>query len=257
MNTKTKVYVLLLVWGVVILQFMVNRSIDREEVLVEQVLSEGVDSIRQSSVRAFAMYGNDEMAESVKETIVKKVAKMLGIEAGYVISSSVEETGQTTSKITRLTKQGEQGDTEVKVITVYKQDAYEQEKIEQYLMVEIDLKEQAGVAVTGMKSEITEIYNDLGMEPSINMHMTSQKKGRLTEEEMNAEIDSFFEELNAKHVSYDEFQNTVMAYGYSKDIDDFVYQGKEKVNIQIAFSYDEENDVTILHTAVPFIDGTF
>ena len=37
--------------------------------------------------------------------------------------------------------------------------------------------------------------------------MTSQIKGRLTEEEMKEEIDTYFEELNAKHISYDEFQN--------------------------------------------------
>ena len=89
------------------------------------------------------------------------------------------------------------------------------------------------------------------------MHMTSQIKGRLTEVEMKEEIDTYFEELNAKHISYDEFQNTIIAYGYSKDIDEFVYQDRDKVNVQIAFSYDENSDVTIMHTAVPFIDGAF
>lgn len=257
LNRKTKIYVILLIWGAVILQFAINRSINREEVLVEQVLSEGVDSIRQSSIKAFAMYSDEKIEEETKELIVKRVAKKLGINSGYVIASSTEEDGMNTSKATRLTKKGEQGDTDIKLISVCEKDSYGQETVEQYLMIEIDLKAQAGAAVTDIKKEVCKIYRDLGMEPSINMHMTSQIKGRLTEEEMKEEIDTYFEELNAKHISYDEFQNTIIAYGYSKDIDEFVYQDRDKVNVQIAFSYDENSDVTIMHTAVPFIDGAF
>lgn len=257
MNTKTKVYVILLIWGAVVLQFAVNRSINREEVLVEQVFSTGVEQVQQSNVKAFGVYGNETISDKTKETIVKRVANMLGIDAGYTIVASTEENGTTTSRSTRLTKKGEQGNTDVSLITVNEKDAYNQEIITQYLLVEIELKGQAGAATTGVKSELCNIYKDLGIEPSVNMHMMSKRKGKLTEDEMNTQIDTLFDELNAKHVSYDEFQSTIMAYGYSKDIEDYVYQGKEKVNVQIAFSYDEKNDVTIMHTAVPFIDGAF
>lgn len=257
MNTRTKIYVILLVWGAAILQLMVNETVNREEVLVDQVLSEGVETIQNSSLKAFGLYSNEKIAEGTKETIVKRVANYLGVNTGYTIVVSAEEDGATISKTTRLSKKGEQGDTEVKLITVYNQDSYKQETIEQYLFVEIDLHSRASSSTTAVKKQLCDIYEDLGMEPSINMHMTSEKTGRLTQEEMDAEIDLLFDELNANSVSYDEFQDTIIAYGYSKDLDDYVYQGKEKVNVQIAFSYDEKNDITIMHTAVPFIDGTF
>ncbi len=257
MNTKTKIYLMLLIWGAVVLQIAVNRSVDREEILVEQVLSDGVDNVKQGSVKAFGYYGDEKLSEDTKETIVKRVAKMLGIDDGYTVSESKEDTGLKVSNVTRLAKKGENGDTEIKLISVCENDLQETAKIEQYLLIEIDLKAQATAAVTSVKQELSDIYEDLGMEPSFNMHMTSQKKGKLTEEEMDAEIELYFDELDAKKVSFDTFQNTMIAYGYSKDIDDYVYQGTDKVNVQIAFSYDEKNDVTLMHTAVPFIDGAF
>lgn len=258
MNTKTKIYVLLLIWGAAILQFFVNRSINREEVLVEQVLSDGVESVKNSNIKAFALYGNEEISEETKEVIVTKIARLLGVYTGYeIVRSSEGDAATVVSRETRLLKEGEQGNTEISLFSVYKKDAYEQETVEQYLMVEVDLKKKASAAIIEVKKEVCAIYGELGMKPSINMHMTSQKKGKLSEENMQAEIDTFFDELNAKHVSYDEFYSTVFAYGYSKDIEDYVYQGKDKVNVQIAFSYDEKNDMTLMHTAVPFIDGAF
>ena len=46
-------------------------------------------------------------------------------------------------------------------------------------------------------------------------------------------------------------------YAYSTGINEFVYQDGEKVNVNIAFTYDAENDVTLIHRAIPFIDKSF
>ena len=40
-------------------------------------------------------------------------------------------------------------------------------------------------------------------------------------------------------------------YGYDKDIDTAISIGKEKVNINITMSYDENKDQTLIHLSTP------
>lgn len=253
MNTKSKIYVLVLIWAAALIQLFINASVNREEKLVEQAMSLGVENLTESQVKAYAFYGNETLSSELKETMAKRLASELGIVSGYEITH--RQDGE--HEITELAKQGAKGDTEIKIITLSTVDEYGQTLLENYIMIQIDLKQDAGTAVYDYKEKLSELYAGLGMSANTNIYLCSQVKGKMTEGEMEDQIGTFMEEMDARQVQYDTFDDVVCVYGYSRNIDEFVYQDSHRVNVNIAFSYDAEDDVTYIHRAVPFVDRSF
>ena len=67
MNKKSKIYVLVLIWAAALLQLFINSSINREENMVEQVISYGTDNLYESTVKAYAYYGNEVISTDKKD----------------------------------------------------------------------------------------------------------------------------------------------------------------------------------------------
>ena len=253
MSKKSKIYVVVLIWAAALLQLFINSAINREEKMVEQVISEGVNNLMESTVKAYAYYGDQELSQNAKEQIVKNLASELGVTSGYEINTRVEGENSTTV----LTKLGKQGNTEIKVISLVETDKYNQKVNENYIMVEIELKGSAGSSAYTYKEKLEEMYQNLGMEPNTNVYLCNQKPGELSEAEIKAETENFLETMDATLLENVEFDGVTTVYGYSSNINEFVYQGDERVNVNIAFTYDAEQDVTYIHRAVPFIDRSF
>lgn len=253
MSKKSGIYVVVLIWAAAILQLFINSAINREEKMVEQVMSEGVDNLLEGSVKAYSYYGCRELSPEAKDLMVKNIANSLGVTGGYEITHRGE--GDNTTTV--LSKKGKQGDTEIKVISLAGEDKYGQSKTENYIMVEIVLKGINGSAVYSYKEEIEDLYKNLGMNPDTNIYLLSQYPGKLSEAEKDAETRNFFETMDGVEVERVEFDGVTTVYGYSNGVDEYVYQDDSMVNINIAFTYDEEQDVTYIHRAVPFIDRSF
>ncbi|MBQ8412585.1 MAG: YwmB family TATA-box binding protein [Lachnospiraceae bacterium] len=253
MNKKTRIYIIVLIWAAAMLQLFINSAINREEKMIEQAMSESVSNIIESVVKAYSYYGNQEITQQGRELIVKNLANELGITSGYEIVTRKDGENITTA----LEKKGAYGDTSVKVISLCERDAHNQKIIENYIMVEICLKGSAASSAETYKEKLENMYTGLGMKPNTNVYLCSQRPGQLTEGEIQSETSAFLEEMDAISVERVEFDGVISIYGYSNGINEFVYQQNERVNVNIAFTYDEENDVTYIHRAIPFIDRSF
>lgn len=253
MNKKTKIYLIVLIWAAVLLQLFINASINREEKMVEQVMSESVDGIYEGSVRAYSYYGSEEINQQARDRMAVNLAGKLGITSGYEIN----ERKDNRSEVTELKKNGEKGITTIKIISLKEFDEYKQEVTENYIMIDVVLNASAGYATYEYKDILSDIYKDLGMKANTNIYICNQEKGKLGEAEMKEQVDKFLEEMNAVSVCKVEFDDVVCVYGYSNSIAEYVYQDNYKVNVNIAFSYDSKEDVTYVHRAVPFVDKSF
>lgn len=253
MNRKSKIYLLVLIWAAIILQLFINASINRESKMVEHVMSQGVDNLMEGTVKAYAYYGDEELSQSSKELIVKNLADELSIVSGYEISHKEDGDNETTT----LTKKGAQADTTIKVITLASTDEYGEKTYENYILTELTLKGSAGSAADEYKEIISDIYKELGMEANTNVYMCSQVKGQLSDNEIKQETEAFLDNMDANEIETAKFDGVTCVYGYCRNIDEYVYQGNNRVNVNIAFSYDAEQDVTYIHRAVPFVDKSF
>lgn len=253
MNRRSKIYLLALIWAAVLIQLFINASVNREKRMVTEAMSQGVENLTEGSVRAYAFYGEEEIGVSAKETMVKKLAKNLGITSGYEINHRNDKDNETTE----LSKQGRQGDTTIRLISIAVTDDYGQQTWENYVLIDIELKGSAGQAVYDYKEKLTRLCNDLGMKANTNIYICTQKKGKLVDTEIETEINSFIKSMDATEIKRIELEDGICVYAYSSDINEYVYQDGEKVNVNIAITYDATEDITLIHKAIPFVDKSF
>ncbi len=253
MDTKKKIYVVVLIWAAVFLQIWITKGINRESRMVTQVMSEGVENVTAAEVKLYADYGEDKMDAVTRETLVKKLGAELGITSGYEIVQ--KEDGGTAS--TAFVKKGENGDTTIRLISMQETGADGTDRQENYLMTELVLKNQSTEKIYQCKEMLEKLYEKLGMNASSNLYLCSQEKGRMTAEEIEQVTQKFLTDMHAKKRKTIELDNTICIYGYSDNVAEYVYQDDERVNVNIAFSYDEDEDITYIHRAIPFIDKSF
>ena len=253
MNTKKKLYIVVLIWAAVALQIFITKRIDRESQMVTQVMSDGVENVTAAEVKLYANYGDETMTEAAREKILQRVGEKLGIISGYDIVTGTE--GENTS--TTFLKKGENGDTTIRLISMEQTNADGSTTQENYLMTEIALKNQSTENIYRCKEQLDQIYEDLGLSGSSNLYLCSQEKGRMTEDEMQKATADFFDTMHAKKRNEIELQDTLCIYGYSDNVPEYVYQNDHKVNVNIAFTYDEAEDITYIHRGLPFIDKSF
>ncbi len=253
MNKKSKIYLVVLIWASVFFQLVINNSIDREKKMVEQVMSQGVENLIEGRAKAYAYYGDEELTIRAKEDMVKSLGRKLGVVSGFEITHEKINNGN----VTTFSKLGQNGDTTIKVISLDVVDEYSQPAVENYIMVEVKLKGTAAKATSNYCDTLRDIYASLGMEPTTNIYLCSQEKGQLVASQMEQYEKDFFNSMDARRIDGVEFDDVHMVFGYSKNLEEYVYQNEEKVNVNIAFSYDSVEDVTYIHMGVPFVDRSF
>lgn len=253
MNKRTKIYVIVLIWAAVIAQFFVNGSINREKHMVEEALSNGAYSVSNGSARAYGFYSNERLDANTKEAMAKAIAKKLGVKSGYSFSHKYDGLNETTT----LTKEGEYGDTIIKIISLVSVDPAGNYQYENYILTELTLYGGSAKETYTYKKYLLNLYERLGISPVTNIYICNEHKGKLTDEEIDEEIDDFLDTMDANPVETIKLDGVICVYGYSHNIDSYVYQNGNKVNVNIAISYDEDTDVTLIHQAVPFVDKSF
>lgn len=253
MDTKKKLTILVLIWAAVLVQLVITKGINREQQMIVSVMSEESSGITDAEVKVYALYGNEPLSENSRTKIVTQIAKKLGVTSDY----DIRQLKTSHQENTTLEKTGANADTTIRLLSTSSVDASGQTIHEQYLMTQLTFKNQSSQAIYDYKTKIEQIYKDLGMETSTNLYLCSQEKGRMSEDEIESATNDFLSRMHARIVKEMDFENTHCLYGYTDTISEYVYQNDEKVNVNIAFSYDEEEDITYIHRAIPFIDRSF
>lgn len=253
MNKKTKIYVLVLIWGAVFAQFLINSYINREEKMVESVMAQTVSSVVDGTVKLYAFYSDEELSKEACTAMVEKLAEELGIYGRYKIYEENTADGE----VTALVKDGEYADTTIKVIRLVQESLEGDKKFENYISTEVVLTARSADKAYELKEELVELYEGLGMKASANVYLCSQRRGNMSESEKQELVDEFLSEMNAREVKAIDIDGITCVYGYCRSIGDYVYQDDRRVNVNIAISYDENEDITYIHQAVPFIDKSF
>lgn len=95
------------------------------------------------------------------------------------------------------------------------------------------------------------------MKANTNIYICTQNKGKLVDTEIETEINAFIKSMDATEIKRIELEDGICVYAYSSDINEYVYQDGEKVNVNIAITYDKTEDITLIHKAIPFVDKSF
>lgn len=199
----------------------------------------------KSNIGAFGQYGVLYLNDNAKETILRDMAKKIGIN-NYIISKDEEENISTM----QLTQTAKNGEVVLKVITVER--AVESSVIEarQYISIEIGLNSSTEGTLAYEKI-VKDIIKGFGIDTQVTVTMSGAINGKLDSALKDVVKDDILEELDAKVVSEQCNDELYTVYEYTDNIDDYVSMASSKINLNLSMSYNEEKDITEVVLATP------
>lgn len=251
MKLSGKVALIALVWVAVVVQIFINRGIERPGDVVEAFSSSEAIPV-EACISAYGEFGEMELAAATKETMLRNLAKKLGITDGYELTASEGDSYREST----LTKNGKYGKTVIQIVSLDTINEKRQPITQQTIICDITVYDDMEYAMD-CKELLEDIYQEIGIEASMNVYLKGKTAGDITLARRKEIVDTLLTQLNASVVQEIDNENYYCLYGYTNRFDRVIYQYGKKINVNLAITYNEEEDMTYLHLAVPYISQPF
>lgn len=246
-----KITLIALVWLSVILQLFINHDLRPADNVVEAFSSSEAIPV-EAVVSCYGEFGEMEIAKATKKTMLVNLAKRLGITDGYEITESEEESYQECT----LTKDGKYGKTVLQIVSMDTENVLGDAVTSQSILCDITVYDNMEYAVE-CKETVETIYDELGMEPVVNIYFKGKTSGSLTPREQKQMTEEMLHALHATEVESIENENYISIYGYTSQFEQSINQNGKDINVNLAYTYHESEDMTYIHLAVPYIAQSY
>lgn len=251
MKTSGKISLIALVWLAVAAQLFINRGIQRRGDAVEAFSSSEVIPV-EACISTYGDFGEMALTGETKDIMLRNLAKKLGITDGYEITAS----GGNSYQESTLTKNGKYGKTVIQIVSMDVNGEEGVPVVQQTVLSDITIYEDLAYAME-CKEQIEEIYREIGMEPNVNICLKGKVAGELSDSRCRELTEDILEKLNASVVQEIDNENYYCLYGYTDRFDRVIYQNGKKINVNLVITYNEEEDMSYLRLAVPYISQSF
>lgn len=251
MKTSGKISLIALVWLAVAAQLFINQGIHRRGDVVEAFSSSEVIPV-EACVSVYGDFGDMTLTGETKDTMLRNLAKKLGITEGYEITASGGDSYQEST----LTKDGKYGRTVIQIVSMDVKNQDDEPAIQQTVLSDITIYDDLAYAME-CKEQIEEIYHEIGMEPNVNICLKGKVAGELSASRRQELTGDILEKLNASVVQEIDNENYYCLYGYTSQFERVIYQNGKKINVNLAITYNEEENMSYLRLAVPYISQSF
>lgn len=231
-------------------------------------------------IEGYGKFGVCYLTQEEKEKLVKNIASALGITSSYGLATVYEEEVNTTV----LSKESVNGNVTIKAITQEQQHTEntaepavtEPQVTEnadspagtepqvtgntnglegtqpqaQYVYVNITVYNNIDCAVS-YRELVEGMFDAMGIQGNVNMNLVGSIEGTLNSTEKNELVDGLLDRLGAKVVAENRDSDIFTIYAYSKGAGSYITIGGNKINMNIAIGYDEEQDRTKVYLASP------
>ena len=189
-------------------------------------------------IEGYGKFGVCYLTQEEKEKLVKNIASALGITSSYGLATIYEEEVNTTV----LSKESVNGSVTIKAITQGQQSQY----------VYVNITVYNNIDCAGSYRELVEgMFDAMGIQGNVNMNLVGSLEGALNSTEKNELADGLLDKLGAKVVAENRDSDIFTIYAYSKGAGSYITIGGNKINMNIAIGYDEEQDRTKVYLASP------
>ncbi|MDO4556631.1 MAG: YwmB family TATA-box binding protein [Lachnospiraceae bacterium] len=183
-----------------------------------------------------------------KEKVLKDLARDLGLTGKY----QTEEEKLDNQETIYLKKEGSAGSVSLSITTMYIALDDGKERIDQYLYVTYRSDKRLDTMLA-YQEKIKKQLEKRDLTPVSNMNFKGQREGDLSVAEKNKLASRLFHYLKAEEVESIKNEEIYTVYGYSDLLKDSVSYGDNEINLNLAFSYEEEKDVTVFYLAMPYM----
>lgn len=253
--------------------YLENKNVENKPVVSEVVGRVfGVEGINKSEclIDGYYFYGTNYLSEDGSRELLDRIANKLGVNTEYQFIREKTDNGY----ISRLVKEGANSNLVIKLITAEKEESESVISQRQYLSINLEINNSIKSAfyyynnmakvmenIIFENKDNNEDIEDENLNNNITISVKGMIKGNLSIDEQVRISKNMLNEFGAKEV-FDSINETsdeskmkmYSLYGYSKNIEDYVAIGKEKINVNIAFNYNEEDRETIIHIGSPIVN---
>lgn len=251
----------LLLWIAVGAQFVANKVFDREGDIMSAFLTTN-SGLMESTLEMTADYGDHYLTLDDKKTLISYIANGMGV----TIDSAIDNYDNGQRQETTFVKQAAKAQTMIKIVTVgdsnisdaFAQASKSSGKVSQYLMVRLVIYEDADNSILAYRDIIQKIYDKLDISDNkmnTTLQLCGAYSGNLMLDTKNKMADSMIRSLDGKVVFENREDDLYTVYAYTGLLREYIMVDKNKINIQVAITYDEASDCTRIYLATPIISG--
>lgn len=246
--TNRKIWHLVIgLWSVVIVCMIARNFLFNEEKIVDAFLENNYSEVI-ATVEGFGQLNGTYLIEEERETLVKEVAGILGITKPYALKTEIEENIEKTT----LCKPSKNGTTTISFQVKTEENENLENETQQFLSIDLVLygSVDSGLIYGELLQQIFELY---GIEGKVAVNYIGTIPGKLTLEKKNELGDQLLKKMSAKVVQEYRSEELFTIYGYTKNLDSYENICGKKMNVNIAITYDEEEDESRIYLATPYM----
>lgn len=259
----------IILFGLIVLLSVINYvwaenvRINEENVLVESFEITGAEPL-EFNINASGKIMDKYISKEELKNISKELIKQLNIQGSLIDSNQRYEIGSTSKKIyynMELVESGNNSqlvlwgkDKNNRAVTVilatYKNSLTNKGQTD----LVIDVVENNNLkGLEEIERKMTNIYSKFGFNTEITTCITGTFDGKLEESEKITIVNKVLQVVNGTKIEGLRDSSLISISAYSPMIDNFIYTGYRKMNINIALRYNEYEDKTYLWMGTPII----
>ena len=252
---KRAMYAVIVLWAVLTAVYMTNMG-RAKKVSISTAFTDSADGEEwcelDTYIEGYGKFGICYLTQEEKERLVENIASALGITSSYGLATVYEEEVNTTV----LSKESVNGNVTIKAITQEQQGTENTDGLAgtqpqaQYVYVNITVYNNIDCAVS-YRELVEGMFDAMGIQGNVNMNLVGSIEGTLNSTEKNELVDGLLDRLGAKVVAENRDSDIFTIYAYSKGAGSYITIGGNKINMNIAIGYDEEQDRTKVYLASP------
>lgn len=247
-RTKITLYIATVLWVAVATQMVVNKVFQEDFKITEAFVKTDTEEM-QSSIEVVAEYKSGTISDDNKKEVILGLAAAIGLNVDEDITVWEEDTRSEYY----YSKQAKQATSEIKIVSM-EQEEQDEILIKNYIIVRISIL-QGIQSVDQYKSVLEDALQELGVESKqFTLKFEGNREGNLSTDQKHEVASLLVGELQGKiALEYDE-GDLFTVYAYTGMLNEYVTTMGNKINIQIAITYNELTNKTKIALATPILN---
>lgn len=237
-------YVVVVLWLAAAVKYIAEPQAAGEARVMEAFTRSNFQEV-ECGLRLAGYLNGDEYGAEQEEAMLREIAGRLGLKSECRIDT-MEKDGTRTME---LSKEMPDARVSFRVVTINP----EREEVRaNYLYIGLDFL-QSPESGLYYKEKLEELAGEYGMESSVTLTLTGVFEGNLDREARDIVSDQLFDTMEAREQEAHKSEELYTVYAYTENWQEYTMINGKRVNINLAFSYDEERDKTFIYLGSPLI----
>lgn len=240
-------YVLVILWLAAAVRYIAGGEMSGESRVAYAFADADFQRMEYSLSLAGYLDGEAYGEEGCRE-FLEEIAHELGMYTQYTVTS--ESDGR--MKRTEITKEMTHARVCIRMVRTENGISEGETIPANYLYIRLDFDQSPDSALT-YKRKLEQIRETYGLDSTVTLKMTGVYEGELDREAKDAAAEQLLASMGADEQEAHRSEDLYTVYAYTEDWPEYTVVNGKRVNLNLAFSYDEAGDRTWVYAGSPMI----